>query len=236
MSSGTPRPAQLPLGLAANTRASFDNFIPGANAEVLAAVRATAEKAGGTLFLQGAAGTGKTHLLQAACRASANRGLRALYLSLAEMAVQPPDLLHGLDELDLLSLDDIGTAGVSRAWQVALVALLDSLRARAGRLLFAARESPESLSLSLPDLRSRLGWGARYNLRPLDDAGRADLLKGRAAERGLQMEDEVTAYLLQRAPRDLSSLLGLLDQLDKASLAEKRRLTIPLVRSVLQSA
>lgn len=235
MNGASLRPAQLPLGLASSSRASFENFIAGENIEALAAVKGLDAQAGDAIFLHGVAGGGKTHLLQAACRQQAAAGRRALYLSLTDTAASPPTLLGGLDDLDMLCVDDIDAMEQSGDWQIALLPLLDGVRARRGALLFAARDIPDVLDLRLPDLRSRLAWATRYRLRPLDDAGRSELLKRRAAERGLQMDDDVAAYLLQRAPRDVASLLKLLDQLDKTSLAEKRRLTIPLVRAVLQA-
>jgi DnaA family protein len=46
---------------------------------------------------------------------------------------------------------------------------------------------------------------------------------------------EVAGYLLVRVPRDLSSLRALVDTLDRASLEQKRAVTVPLAREVLQA-
>ncbi len=73
-----------------------------------------------------------------------------------------------------------------------------------------------------------------YQLHDLDDAGRVDALRLRAAQRGLQLPQETSEYLLRRMPRDLKSLHLLLDQLDEASLIAQRRLTIPFIRDVLE--
>jgi DnaA family protein len=71
-------------------------------------------------------------------------------------------------------------------------------------------------------------------LRELDDAGRIEALRLRAAQRGLQLPYETSEYLLKRMPRDLRSLFEVLDLLDEASLAAQRRLTIPFIRDALE--
>lgn len=226
------QPTQLPLGLSSVSRTRLENFIAGANGPLLRALHERAP----ALYLHGAQGTGKTHLLQAACRQVSALGERALYLPLTEMVAQPPDWLQGLEHLQLLALDDVQALAGQRAWQQALVALLDRLRVAGAQLLFAASVAPQSLQLELADLSSRLGWAVRYRLQALDDEGRQQLLTQRAAERGLELNEEVARYLLQRSPRSTPRLLALLDELDAVSLVTRRHLTIPLVRQVLQQA
>jgi DnaA family protein len=73
-----------------------------------------------------------------------------------------------------------------------------------------------------------------YQLRDLDEAGRIEALRLRAAQRGLQLPQETSEYLLRRVPRDLPSLFEVLDHLDEASLIAQRRLTIPFIREALE--
>ena len=70
-----------------------------------------------------------------------------------------------------------------------------------------------------------------YALAPLGDDERLEAVRLRARNRGLEMPEEVARYILARYPRDLDSLFALLDRLDRASLAEQRRLTIPFLHS-----
>jgi DnaA family protein len=99
--------------------------------------------------------------------------------------------------------------------------------------LFSADCGPAALPLGLPDLRTRLAWGLTLAIAPLDDAGRQELLQALAARRGLELPIEVARYLLERAPRHPKDLVSLIDALDRASLAEQRRLTVPFVREHL---
>ena len=111
-------PAQLPLGLRLPDTARLDNFVPGPNAEILAAVRHCATAPGAAmLYLAGPAGSGRTHLLQAACRAAQSAGLPAAYVPLAERATLAPALLEGLEDYALVALDDIDAVAGDTAWE-----------------------------------------------------------------------------------------------------------------------
>lgn len=219
---------QLPLGIALRETATLEGFVAGANGEALAALRGLAKE--DRIYLHGPSGTGKSHLLQAACRAAAGR---SAYLPLAELAGHGPEVLAGLEELDLLCLDEVDAVAGDRAWEESLVGLLDHLRAGGATVVAAGPRPADELGLALADLASRLAWGAVYALQPLNDAGKRLLLQRRAVARGLEMPDEVATFLIRRAPRDVPALLALLDRLDRASLAAKRRLTVPFVKDVL---
>ena len=92
-----------------------------------------------------------------------------------------------------------------------------------------------SQPLSALDLRAdvltRLGWGLVYQVLPLDDAQKTEALVEYAKLRGFDMSTEVIAFVLARYPRDLRSLIALLDGLDRYSMELKRSVTIPLVKS-----
>jgi DnaA family protein len=85
----------------------------------------------------------------------------------------------------------------------------------------------------LPDLLSRLSWGITMLTHAPNEAEKIELLRRKAQERGFDLPFESAVYLLQRSPRDLGSLLKIIQDLDHASLSAQRKLTIPFVRSVL---
>ncbi len=95
--------------------------------------------------------------------------------------------------------------------------------------------APRQLDWRLEDWRSRAAACVVYQVQGLDEAGRAEALRLRAAQLGLQLPQETSEYLLRRMPRDLNSLYDLLDQLDRASLSAQRRLTVPFIRDALES-
>lgn len=228
--------AQLPLGLRLPAASRFDNFVPGANHEALATVEQLAlDPAPGMLFLAGPAGTGKTHLLQAACRAVEAGGGQSAYLPLTTLVTLDPAALEGLEHYGLLAIDDLQAIAGRRDWEEALFHLFNRLREAGGRWLGAGTCAPEQLGLVLPDLRSRLGWGALYTLQPVDDTARLQILTLHARERGLDLPEDTAQFLLHHCPRDLPALINLLERLDVAALTAQRRLTVPFVKGVLGS-
>ncbi len=228
---------QLPLSVQLADAAAFDNFHAGPNATVLAALRTLAEgDADGSMLIHGPAGSGRTHLLQAASREAATLRRRAAYLPLASFVDESPAVLRGFETLDLVCLDDIDTSLHDRSWAQALLRLLDAVRAHGGVCLLSAAAAVERLAIApLPDLRTRLSACATFALKRLTDEDRATLLRSRARHRGLELSDEVLDFLLRRLPRDVPSLMQALDLLDRDALELKRRLTIPFVQQALRS-
>lgn len=226
----TPHP-QLPLRIGLRDSATFANFYPGTNAGASHVLQQGEEP---FIYLWGASGCGKSHLLQAACHAAGEQGVLAIYLPLDEQGMAP-SMLEGLESMGLVCLDNLQAVAGDSAWEIALFHLYNRLRECGNRLLAAGNGAPGSLGLGLPDLVSRLGWGPVFQLQSLDDAGKAEALRLRAANRGMQMPTEVATYLLQRAPRDMHALFDLLERLDEGSLAAQRKLTIPFVRQLLAS-
>jgi DnaA-homolog protein len=218
---------QLPLGVTLRANAVFANFARGANAEILAALEGEGRD---PVWLWGSRGCGKTHLLQAVCAAA--RG-PAAYFPLSDRSV-PPAALFGLASCRIICLDDAGAAAGDLAWERALFGLFNEALDAGSRLVFAASLPPRQLQWRLEDWRSRAAACVVYQLRELDEAGRAEALRLRAAQRGIALPPETLDYLMKRVPRDLPSLLALLDDLDVASLAAQRRLTIPFIRAALE--
>jgi DnaA-homolog protein len=226
---------QLPLGIALRDGPSLDNFEVGNGDE---SWRATGAVVDGTftrsLYLWGAKGTGKTHLLEACCRGAAQAQRRVAYLPLGAAGDLPVGALEGLEQLDVLCLDDVHAVAGLPAWEEALFHLYNRAEQTGAVLVFAAVAPPAGTGYLLPDLATRLASGLVIRLQPLDDAGRARALKRRARERGLELSDEVSTYLMRRCPRDMHSLFALLDRLDRSSLVAQRRLTVPFVRELLR--
>jgi DnaA-homolog protein len=214
---------QLPLGITLRANAVFGNFAKGANAEVIAALEGPGRD---PLWLWGSRGSGKTHLLQAVCAAA--RG-PAAYLPLSERSV-PAAALLGLASCRVICLDDAHAAAGDLSWEQALFGLFNEAFDAGSRLVFAASLPPRQLEWRLEDWRSRAAACVVYQVRELDEAGRAEALKLRAAQRGIALPPETLDYLMKRVPRDLPSLLELLDDLDLASLAAQRRLTNTFIR------
>lgn len=228
---------QLSLNLRLKDASSFGNFLAGPNREALEHLRAAVVQAAtqvnakpAMIYLWGAEGSGKTHLLQAACRLAQELGIAPVYVPLADVAALGPSLLEGVEAMPLVCLDDAERAAGRAEWEAALFSLVERMRSVGGMLAIAASAPADRLGLRLPDLASRLAWGTVYALQPLDDVQKLEAVRLRAQHRGFEMPEDVARYILSRYPRDLPSLFGLLDRIDQASLAQQRRVTIPFLR------
>ena len=227
---------QLVLDVGLHDGQVFDAFVPGENAALVATLRAQARGEGDSqVFVFGAAGAGKSHLLQAACHAANQVGMTASYLPLGDMPGVGAGVLEGLEHVDLVCIDDLHRVAGDEAWEIGLFNLINASRAAGGRIVFAASDSPGALPVVLPDLASRLAWGAVFRLSPLNDEEKLAVLRRRAERRGFELPSDVARYLLRQCPRDLGSLLDLLDRIEHATLAEQRRVTIPFIKQLLGS-
>lgn len=225
---------QLALPVRLPDQANFEAFFPGPNQLVIDHLKALASSGSEKLiWIWGSAASGKTHLLQASCAFATRSGRRAAYLPVG--ANIAPGMLEGLEEFDLVCLDDIDRVSGDANWEQALFAFFNGLAEHGGAMVLSARNPAGKLSFALPDLLSRLAWGPTYRIESLSDDDLPFAMAHRARCRGLELPEETAQFLLRRFPRDMHSIYRLLDTLDIASLQAKRRLTVPFVRQVLEN-
>ena len=224
---------QLTLGVQLPQTATLAAFVGEVNAPVKAAVIDLVDGRDERLFIHGPANSGKTHLLQAACRALGDAGARAVYLPLSQISDRVPRLLDGLQDMDCVCADDVDSIAGDREAEIALLSLSDGLRASGARFLAAGRNSPRECGLTLADLASRLLWGGAIATAELDAADKQALLRERAAQRGMILPPATARWVLRHGADDVPALMTILDTLDHASLAAHRRLTIPFVKQAL---
>lgn len=207
---------QLLLEIAQPPLPSFDNFVPGKNAEVLHSLRHMLQASFGQvnvmqrfMYVWGESGCGKTHLLEASLHFVANHHLEPL--------------LWVQDAVD--TLDD--------AAQVALFNRYNQIRDQGGCLLVAGAAAPSQMGLR-QDLATRLAWGLAYQLHPLSHDEKASALKTHAQARGMHLPDEVVDYCLRHLRRDLPTLMATLNALDEWSLTYQKPVTVTALRQLLQ--
>jgi DnaA family protein len=222
---------QLIFELAPAEPPRLANFLPGRNAELVALlprfVAAEIDETG--LLLWGAPGAGKTHLLRAALASAHEQGVAARWIAHpGELSMTSADAGDALVLIDRVDAADAPAAA-------AIFTLYNALKQRRGRLIAASRMPLAALPLR-EDLRTRLGWGLVYEVLALTDDDKPLAMAAFAARRGFDLSPEVIDYLLRHVRRDLPSLLATLAALDRASLASRRPITVPLLKSWLQQA
>ena len=228
--------AQLTLMVQLPDDETFNSFKSDVNQGVVSQLKAYIESQQETphsFYLFGLSSVGKSHLMHASSTYAAKIGKSSVCLSCAELKQLPVEVLDGLEQIDLICLDDIHLIAGDTRWQQAIFDLYNRVLEQNNYLLISVDESAQQLGISLPDLVSRLTWGLTEQVKPLDDEEKVIALQHRATQRGLFLSDEVVKFLLNRLSRDMGSLITSLDVLDKASIQEQRKITIPFIKEVL---
>ncbi|RUO61739.1 DnaA regulatory inactivator Hda [Pseudidiomarina marina] len=221
--------AQLPLAIQLPDDETFATFVRGSNHELVQVLQNLPK---GLVYLWGADGVGKSHLLHALCATAEDT---VMYVPLAELHDQvQPQILQGLEHYSLICLDDLDAISTSESWCFELFALLNRVKdAGQGSIVVTAKHAPSHLQVALADVHSRLQWGLSMHVHALNDDEKVRALQVRAKALGLHLGQEAAQFMVQRLGRDMRSLLSCLARLDRASIAAKRRLTIPFIKDVL---
>ncbi|KTC72434.1 ATPase regulatory factor involved in DnaA inactivation [Legionella birminghamensis] len=225
---------QLVLEIQQNYDARLSDFCWGSNALLAQQIHSLFDnKTEPYLFIWGESGSGKSHLLQACCQMANSQNLQSAYLPLSLLKTWGPACLEGMEQQQLIAIDDINEIAGDSVWEEAIFHLFNKIRDNDAHLLISSTTSPAASAISLPDLRSRLAWGLTYHLEALNDDSKIKVVQQAAEKRGFQLKDSVALYLIKRCTRNLHDLLQILEQLDEASLAAQRKITIPFVKETL---
>ena len=226
---------QLSLPIHQIDEHTFENFYANNNLLLLNSLHQNWQQIQQQFFyIWGAPGCGKSHLLCALCNQYLNEQRAAIYVPLNKSHYFSPAVLENLEQQEVVCLDDLQAVIGEAEWEMALFDLFNRIKA-GGRtlLLISATVSPSALKVQLPDLASRLKWGEIYQLTPLTDTQKLEVLQENARRRGIELPAETAQFLLKRLDRDMHTLLQTLAKLDKASLQAQRNLTIPFVKETL---
>ena len=185
-----------------------------------------------SVFVWGVKGCGRSHLCQAVYHRAEEENIKAAYVALSEEGIEP-EILIQLEQYSLVILDDLDAVVGDPRWDEGLFHFYNRLKESAGCLLMTSAKAPASFEDILPDLKSRFAWELVYPLEELADADKIQALQQRARERGLILSFEAVQYLLNRLPRDTHQLFGVLEILDHQSMAQKRSLTVPFIKKIL---
>ena len=210
---------------------SLDSFYPGGNGAVIQALFGLLDgkRDKSVIYLWGGSGSGKTHLLNGCCNYAREKGFSYAYLPMLSQR-QLPELIS---EKMVLCIDDIQYVVGDISKQKALLSLYERVLMSNGSVVIAAIQPVREIQLELKDLSSRITSGGEFGLSPLQDNEKKQALKERANLRGFELSDSVINFLMTHYHRDTGSLFALLEKIDRVSLSEQKRITIPFVKTLL---
>lgn len=221
---------QMALDIGLQPVASFDSFLAGPNVAALEHLKLWASSAMRSpvpTYLWGESASGKTHLLKAVREALREQGAQVGWIDAS--VHEPPEFNPAWSAV---ILDDVHL--YTAVQQHAAFNWFINAQTEQRWVLGAGAVPPADLQLR-DDLRTRLGWGHVYALHVLTEPERRAVLRQEADARGVFLGDEVMDFMLKRFSRDLGSLMQLLQQLDGYALSTKRAITIPLIKSMLET-
>ncbi len=226
---------QHPLQFDYGNHYNFSTFYAGNNQELIQQLQKSASGKGEQqIYFWGSQGLGKSHLLQACCFEAHLIQRSNFYLLLESEALPDPDILLGLEKTQLVCIDNIDNITGNQEWEYALFRFYNLHQELQNHLIISSSSPANALNISLPDLKTRLGWGLNMKINSLNDEQRIAALTMKAQTMGLELTPRTANYLLTRCVRDLPLLWEFLNKIDHATLAAQRKPTIPLIKEILQ--
>lgn len=228
---------QLILPVAPPEFFRFDDYYSGDNELVVQYLKELVEAKSDIThlcYVVGAAGTGKTHLLHAVAESAVSKNVPVIYLDMKALLSLSVECVAGLEQYQIVCLDNIHFVASHPHWQQAIFDLINRVLEAGHYIVFSASGLPKTLNIELKDLVSRLDWGLNFSLKALTDEQLIEALIIKATAKGLKLPKEVASFLIKHFRRDMSSLVSVLEQLDERSLKAQKNLTIPFVKAELK--
>jgi chromosomal replication initiation ATPase DnaA len=216
-------PRQLPLALGFSEKFGREDFLSGpSNAAALALIERWPDWPARTVALVGPEGSGKSHLAAIWAKTA---GARSIASHAIAAATVPTALATGA-----LVVEDLREGACEEA---ALFHLLNLAREQGDFLLITARAPPSSWTIRLRDLASRLRALPAVTLAPPDDALLRAVMVKLFADRQLAVDEGLIGYLTTRIERSFAAARGIVAELDREALRQKREVNRALAAELL---
>ena len=175
------------------------------------------------VILYGTAGCGKTHLSHVWQGRSGAERLNIDDIDLSNLAALKNSLI----------IEDVDGSVARAEIQEKLFHLYNWQKENGAYLLLTAQQHPKNWSMTLLDLSSRMSASMAIEIGSPDDDLLAAIMVKQFLDRQINISQEVVHYLLPRIERSFEAVRHMVAQIDTLSLTQKRKITIPLIRSLL---
>ncbi len=192
-------------------------------------------KSGDDLLIYGLSKVGKSFLLQSLCNYFSKSNKSSLYLPLKELNNYKTGLLDDLEKLDLVCIDDLQLIAGDNNWETAIFNLINNCLISNCRIVFCSNINPSLISFELDDLFSRIQKINRMEVHPVKSDNLIEAVRFFADLRSINIGDKEVTYLINHSKRNMGDLVTHINQLDKLSMQLKRKITIPLIKKVIEN-
>jgi len=229
-------PTQLIFPFQINQKASFENFFCSPdNAELITRLNdLVVNKNADELIINGAAGSGKSFLMQAICNELSSSGKQFAFIPMSKAINMGVEIFQNLASLDAVCIDDLQLILSKGEWEIALFNLINECQQSGCSLILSlgGNQSLEEIA-QLPDLLSRIKRMEFMKLQAVQDEFLNQALDFVSQQLDINLEKTELEFLLKHQTREFSFLVDNLITLDKQAASLKRKITIPLIKETL---
>ena len=185
------------------------------------------------LYIYGKSGSGKTHLLHGICNLANEKQLSSIYLDAKSITEKDIKNLEEMQYLEVICIDNIEYISGKNQWEMAFFNLFNCVYTKGTSLIMTSSYKPKKLNINLPDLLSRLQWVLAFKINPLQDEDLLNALKNKCIQKGINISEDILKFIIYRLSRNLSELSIATEKLSSLAIANKRKVTIPFVKKIL---
>ena len=227
---------------------TFDNYVEGSSNKLSrTAAESVAMFPGKTfnpLFIHGASGVGKTHLINAIGSKikQLHPELRVLYISAHLFQVQYTDsILHKnfndfmrfYQSIDILIIDDIQEFAGLPGTQNAFFHIFNHLHLNGKQLIMTSDRSPAQLKGMEERLITRFKWGLTAEIEKPDLELRKNILRNKIRRDGLKFPEDVISYIAEHVNASVRDLEGIIVSLMAHSTINNRDVDLQLAHKII---
>ena len=220
---------QIPINFSFCNAKTLDNYISGENKHLIKALKEFAKNNHGQLiYLFGEKSTGKSHLCKAVFDIIEDTKIlvnQHNFETLSDMDLQ---------NINYLILDDFEIILEKGNNEDTLFYYINEFIISKKSLLISSINSTEQITFTKKDLKSRLTSNLIFNIKEISDERKVEVLKNITEDIGWTIEEKVCQYIMYHYRRDLFFLCNVLKSIDENSLALKKKVTIPFVKSIIE--
>ena len=224
-------PKQLTFPWNKNNKSKFDNFyFETSNIKVKDALLGSED-----IFLYGSKQTGKSFLLQSLCNYYFNEDKTPSLIPLKEVMDLGSQITESLESLDLICIDDVDLIAGDDSWEIAIFNLINECLLSNCRLVFCSSSNPSNINFELMDLMSRIKKINHIELFPVKTDNLTNAIKFIANASSINLGEREINYLITYSERSIANLVNTIKKLDDLSMELKRKISIPLIKEVIQA-
>ena len=227
-------PHQEPLAISLPDKLDFSTFVEGDNPAAVSMIKdAVGRGAHEFFYIFGPKGCGKTHFLNALFNTSFAQNNHCFFMDLQNVRQLGTECL-GVPLSLVILLDNVDCIAKDEECELALFRFFNRwYDKKEGTLVISGEKSPDAISFLKKDLNTRLSSGVSFKFEYLDEHACVRALLKRAALRQIRLSEHTASFMVRHFNHDMTSLVALLDRLEKQEIAERHNLTIPFVKNFL---